>query len=64
MSEESATSVAVLGRKAGLVVRVYEPGLSMRNGGTVHNTWSSDTQLAEAAAMRKGVFIINSCNVA
>ncbi len=64
MSEESATSVAVLGRKAGLVVSVYDPGLSIRNGGTVHNAWSSETRLAEAAAMRKSVFNVKSFSVA
>ncbi len=65
MSEESATSVAVLGRKAGFVVlSVYDSGLSRRNGGTVHNAWSSDICLAEAVAMRKSIFNIKSFNVA
>ena len=60
----SATAVAVLGRKAGFVVRVYDPGLSMRKGGTVHKAWSSDTHLAEAAALRKSVFNVRSLSVA
>ena len=64
MSEESDTSVVILGRKAGFIVSVNDlVGLSMRNGDTVHYAWSSEIHLPEATAMRKRVFNIKSFSI-
>ncbi len=60
MSEETATCAAVWGKKAKFVVSMKEHGFWIRNEGTMHNAWGSETRVAEAVAIRKFIFNIQS----